>query len=90
MADILSPNEFNILSYYHISRFISKVLQIDNSDTEQSVMKDNEDMTLRKFVYDALDLNYEQTEYSRTEILKQQNLMKKDRSQSLHQDSTEA
>ena len=33
-------------------------------------MKDNEDMTLRKFVYDALDLNYEQTEYSRTEILK--------------------
>ena len=26
LADILSPNEFNILSYYHISRFISKVL----------------------------------------------------------------
>ena len=64
LSDVLSPSEFKVLSYYHINRFICTVLGVYSGKTEE---RDN--MTLRKFVYDALDLEYEQTTFSRTHIL---------------------
>ena len=64
LADVLSPSEFKILSYYHINRFICTVLEGYARKTEERV-----NMTLRKFVYDALDLDYLQTAFSRAHIL---------------------
>ena len=62
LADILSHTEFESLSYYHVSRFIQIMVKINGPNPEElSHFFDKQftPMSLRQFVCNALDFNYE-------------------------------
>ena len=74
LADVLSQHEFDSLSYYHVSRFISTMIQINGTTTSQQPsdrlpahLLDSSlgQMSLRQFVCNALDFSYEQTPTSK-------------------------
>ena len=63
LADILSQEEFENLSYYHVSRFIGKLL-ILTFESEKAGAIHSTPIGMRLFVSEALDLQYEQTQES--------------------------
>ena len=58
LADVLTQEEFELISYFHVSRFISNILQLafDDSQTNPKALSP---VSLRQFVCDALELGYE-------------------------------
>ena len=65
LADMLSPDEFESLSYYHVTAFINKILSVAS---DQRDSKPQPQQTLRKFTCEALDLEYRMTKLSQKEI----------------------
>ena len=55
LADMLSTDEFESLSYYHVSAFINKILSVAS---DQRDSKPQKQQTLRQFTCSALDLEY--------------------------------
>jgi len=61
LADILSINEFDSLSYYHVASFIQRVLKAISEADSDVTAKSKSKVSLRQFVCKALDLHYEQS-----------------------------
>ena len=69
LADVLTPEEFELISYFHVSRFISNILQLAFEDNKTNP-KALSPVSLRQFVCDSLELGYEQTVESRDMLLR--------------------
>jgi hypothetical protein len=63
LADMLTADEFQQLSYYHVSRFIGNILSLAHEETSSPQAILNQ-VTLRQFVFDGLDLRYSKTKQS--------------------------
>ena len=61
LADMLTENEFQQLSYYHVSRFIGNILRIafEEGTVDKTAMLNP--VSLRQFVFNGLDLKYSKT-----------------------------
>ena len=64
LADTLLATEFDNLSYYHVSRFISTVIGLASDETN----KQPGPISLRQFVSEALDLQYRQSRMSQQQL----------------------
>lgn len=62
LADILTPEQFDCLSYYHVSRFIGYILKLTTDDGKHEALKNP--VSLGKFVCQTLDLMYKHTQES--------------------------
>ena len=69
LADVLTHEEFELISYFHVSRFISNILQLAFEDSKASPQARGP-ISLRQFVCEALELGYEQTVESRDMLLR--------------------
>ncbi len=61
LADMLTADEFQQLSYFHVSRFIGNILSLaaeDNTLNSQAILNP---VTLRQFVFEGLNLKYQKT-----------------------------
>ena len=60
LADLLTSQEFNELSYYHVSRFIGTILKLAFEEGKDGEAQDAilNPISLHKFVCQALDLKY--------------------------------
>ena len=65
LADILSQEEFDKLSYYHITRLINKIYEVSNLDSVGKLAVNEKPPTLKKFIYKALDLDYNGSKLSK-------------------------
>lgn len=69
LADVLTPDEFQNLNYYHVSRFIDNILHLAFRSSKKAI-KELPQMSLRMFVCYGLDLQYYQRQQS-ADILQQ-------------------
>ena len=60
---MLTEHEFNYLSYYHVSRFIGSILKLafEERDMKAAAEEVLNPITLRQFVFQALDMRYKET-----------------------------
>ena len=67
LSDLLSCEEFQQLTYYHVTRLINKIYEVSNLDSvgKQGLEKPP---TLKKFIYKALDLDYNESKLSKGAI----------------------
>jgi len=62
LSDVLSKSEFHSLSYYHVASFVQRVLQVHGDEEEEKgATRNDQTISLRQFIYSALDLHYEQS-----------------------------
>ena len=61
LSDMLSPEEFESLSYYHVSRFISNLLRMAFEESKSRETSTLDKISLRQFICVNLDLKYQQT-----------------------------
>ena len=59
---MLTSDEFESLSYYHVSRFIGDILMLSSEDAQPQVGAGQ--VSLRQFICNALDLKYKRTQES--------------------------
>lgn len=69
LNEVLSPEEFQGLTFYNVNRMIDIVFR-----TKVAPFPLPEPKTLRNFLYDALDLNYVQTDKSRALLNPDENI----------------
>lgn len=63
LADMLTTEEFNELSYFHVSRFISNILRLAFEESSETVNSDRvlNPVSLHQFVCESLELKYRRT-----------------------------
>ena len=65
LADMLTHKEFEGLSYYHVSRFISNTLKLAFEDGQTKDKSPIGQESLRQFLFKSLDLQYKKSAESR-------------------------
>ena len=69
LLDMLCTDEFELLSFYNVNRLIDTIFQT-KLVTEPKTKK----VTVREFVYNALDLRYLASEQSRSSVINESRL----------------
>lgn len=68
LSDLLTPEEFQELSYYHITRLITRINEVSSIDAALGKPASQKPPSLREFIYQALDMDYRESALSKEQM----------------------